>query len=77
MHFFLEPQCDQFAICSTKIRLPFSDLASTLNVENIRPKSTRNTKNLSPIFLQKKLKNLLLVVDELISELLYLNCFGS
>lgn len=56
--FFLEPQCDQFEICSTKIRLPFSDLASTLNVENIRPKSTRNTKNLSSIFLQKELEKL-------------------
>lgn len=56
--FFLEPQCDQFEICSTKIRLPFSDLASTLNVENIRPKSTRNTKNLISIFLQKELEKL-------------------
>lgn len=70
--FFLKPQCDQFEIRPRKIRLPFSDLASTFNVERVRPKSTRNTKNLSLIFLRReKRKKPLLVVEELISELVY------
>lgn len=54
--FFLVPQCHQIAIHLTKIRLPFSDLASTFNVESVRPKSTRSTKNLSPIFLRDETK---------------------
>lgn len=67
--FLLKPQCDQFEILPTKIRLPFSDLASTLNVESVRPKSTRNMKYLSPIFLRKEIKKKpLLVVEEIISE---------
>ena len=53
---FLKPQCDQFEIRLIKFRLPLSDLASTLNVEIVRPKSSRITKNLSPIFLRREMK---------------------
>ena len=75
--FLLKPQCDQFEILPTKIRLPFSDLASTLNVESVRPKSTRNMKYLSPIFLRKEKKKPFTRCGRNNLRVAYLNCFGS
>ena len=49
--------------------LPFSDLASTLNADRVSPRRTRNTKYLSPIFLQNKTKIVLFFQEEQNAEL--------
>ena len=39
--------------------LPFRDFASTVNVDRVRPRRTKNTKYLRPIFLQYEKTNII------------------